>query len=208
MEMRMLDSTAIWTKSIAFCSSDPLAGIAVCRHFVHLALQVRTNGRADADDLASIEKFLHEQAATLGTLAAKKFRRDHPDWLANVAKEAPPKKTNAPTNGHSENMEHYDQSSELGFRTVRFFDALSLWLCCAVRHESEQLAAPMGEAVNLIPRNPSHITIEPYPLSVDSLRLETPARRLTARPFPTDKEFQSALSAAPIETLAWTIRPA
>jgi hypothetical protein len=65
----------------------------------------------------------------------------------------------------------------------------------------------MGLAVQLIPQSPSHISIEPYPLSIDSLRLEAPGRRLTVRPFPNDKELQTALRAAPIETLAWTIGP-
>ena len=66
LEMRMRDSTAIWTRSIAVCSSDPLAGIAVSRHFCYLAEQVLSSGRADADDRESIDRFLQEQAAGQG----------------------------------------------------------------------------------------------------------------------------------------------
>ena len=43
--------------------------------------------------------------------------------------------------------------------------------------------------------------IEPYPLCVDSLRLETAARRLAARPYPNDAELQAALRTAPVEVL-------
>ena len=47
--------------------------------------------------------------------------------------------------------------------------------------------------------------IEPYPLSVDSLLLATPARRIAARRYANDAELQTALRAAPTERLTWTI---
>jgi hypothetical protein len=185
MEMRMRDSTAIWTKSIAYCSSDPLAAIAVSRHFCHLAMQVQRSEREDADDVDAIHRFLQEQATA----------------------EAGLMQNSGSNNAALQMNGELAQICDLGFRTVRFFDAVSLWLCCAERHESQHLVAPMGRAVQLIPQSPSYISIEPYPLSVDSLRLETPGRRLTARPFPNDKELQTALRAAPLETQAWTIGP-
>jgi hypothetical protein len=183
MEMRMRDSTAIWTRSIVLCAADPLAGIAVSRHFCHLADQVQNSGRADADDRESIDRFLREQSTVQTNLAA----------AAHSSKSA------AGTNGEIEN------SFDLGFRTVRFFDLVSLWLCCAERHQPEQLIAPLGETVQLVPKNPVQIVIEPYPLCVDSLRLETPARRLAGRRYASDAELQAALRAAPIEVLGWTI---
>lgn len=182
LEMRMRDSTAIWSRSIAVCSADPLAGIAVSRHFCHLANQAQNSGRADADDRESIDRFLREQAAVQARLVDA-----------------------ARSNKAAETNRDFEQSCDLGFRTVRFFDLMSLWLCCAERHQPEPLVAPMGEAVKLIPRDPAQIVIEPYPLCVDSLRLETPVRRLAARRYANDAELQAALRAAPIEVLAWTI---
>jgi len=62
-----------------------------------------------------------------------------------------------------------------------------------------------GRGGHADPRDPAQIVIEPYPLRVDSLRLETPVRRLAARRYANDAELQAALRAAPIEVLAWTI---
>jgi hypothetical protein len=185
MEMRMRDSTAIWTRSIALCALDPLAGIAVSRHFCHLADQVHNSGRADADDRDSIERFLREQSTVQTDLAA----------VAHSTESA------AGRNGDIE------KSFELGFRAVRFFDLVSLWLCCAERHQPEPFVTPAGETVQLTPKDPTHIVVEPYPLCVDSLRLQTPARRLAGRRYASDAELQAALRAAPTEVLAWTIGP-
>jgi len=186
LEMRMRDSTAIWTRSIAVCSADPLAGVAVSRHFCHLAEQVRDSGRADADDRESIDRFLGEQSVV----------------QMGLADEAPANGTGVGAN------ESLEKSFDRGFRTVRFFDRISLWLCCAPRQQPEQLAVPLGETVTLSPKNPAQIAIEPYPLRVDSLLLETPARRLVARRYANDAELQTALLAAPTERLSWTISPA
>jgi hypothetical protein len=186
LEMRMRDSTAIWTRSIAVCSADPLAAVAVSRHFCHLAGQVRDSGRADADDLESIDRFLHEQSVV----------------QLGLADEARATGAGAEANGNLE------KSFDLGCRTVQFFDRVSLWLCCAPRQQPEQFAAPLGETVRLIPNNPAQIAVEPYPLCVDSLLLETPARRIAARRYANDAELQTALRAAPTERLSWMIGPA
>lgn len=182
MEMRMRDSTAIWTQSIGTCSSKPLAGIAVSRHFCHLAKQVQASGKADEEDRESLERFLREQADVGADLAHKARSEPVAGPIADL-----------------------DAMSDLGFRTVRFFDMLSLWLCCAERHQPETHVAPDGEAIKLVPQSPTQIAIEPYPLQVATLRLETKARRLAARTFLTDADFQAELRSAPIERLAWTM---
>ena len=186
MEMRMRDSTAIWTKSIAICSADPLAGIAVSRHFCYLSRQVQSSGHADADDLAAIDRFLTEQAGVEATLS-NRARSQHFGT------------------GSSEDLE---KLCDFGFRTVRFFDNVSLWLCCSERRQPESLTAPLGEAIRLIPQAAGLIAVDPYPLGVDSLVLKTPVRRLAARRYGSDAELQAALQTAPLETLAWTVRPA
>jgi hypothetical protein len=186
MEMRMRDSTAIWTKSIAICSADPLAGIAVSRHFCYLSRQVQSSGHADADDLAAIDQFLDEQAGIEPTLSNRARSQD------------------VGTRSHDD----FEKLCDFGFRTVRFFDSVSLWLCCSQQQQPALLTAPLGEAVRLIPQGSGLIAIDPYPLGVDSLVLEAPVRRLAARRYGSDAKLQVSLQTAPVETLAWTIRPA
>jgi hypothetical protein len=178
MEMRMRDSTAIWTRSIDFCSSEPLAGIAVSRHFTYLAEQVRSGGRSDADDLEAIDRFLGDQDNESGDLAPRLRRAEDATVVATC---------------------------DRGFRTVRFFDAVSLWLCCAERQEPEQMTAPDGESIKLIPEDAWHVAIDPYPLGVNTPRLQTFARRVAARRYENDDDFLATFDAAPLELLAWTI---
>jgi hypothetical protein len=178
MEMRMRDSTEIWTRSINICSRDPIAGIAISRHFTYLAEQVQNGGRADADDLEAVARFLRDQDNESGDLALR-LRRPEDQIVV--------------------------QTCDLGFRAVRFFDALSLWLCCAKRVEPEQLTAPDGEPVRLIPEKPWKIAIDPYPLSVEALRIQTFARRVAARGYENDADFLSTFNAAPFELLTWTL---
>jgi hypothetical protein len=185
MEMRMRDSTAIWTQSIAFCSVDPLAGIGVSRHFCYLANQVKTS-RADGEDCQAIERFLDQQARLEADLAPKA----HSYY------------------GAAKTVTDLERLFDFAFQTVRFFDGVSLWLCCAERHEPERMTAPTGETVTFIPKEATRIVIDPYPLGVDSLRLSTPARRVSARKYVDEGEYQVAFNAAPVETLTWTIHPA
>jgi hypothetical protein len=181
MEMRMRDSTAIWTKSISICSSEPTAEIAVSRHFTYLAEQVRNSGRADADDLDAIARFLRDQDNESGDLALKLRRREDETVI---------------------------ETCELGFRAVRFFDAVSLWLCCAEPVEPEQMIALNGESVTLIPKGPREIAIEPYPLGVEAPRLQTFARRVAARRYENDDDFLATYNVAPFELLTWSIQRA
>jgi hypothetical protein len=178
MEMRMRDSTAIWTRSINFCSSEPIAGIAVSRHFTYLAEQVRSGGRADADDLEAIDQFLRDQDNESGDLGPRLRRREDATVI---------------------------QTCEFGFHSVRFFDAVSLWLCCAERHEPEQMTAPGGESVTLIPKDAWHVAIDPYPLRVKAPRLQTLARRIAARRYENDEDFLATFNAARFELLTWSI---
>jgi Protein of unknown function (DUF3891) len=207
MEMKMRDSTAIWTESITICSSEPLAGIAVSQHFCHLALQVKKSGRGDADDLEALDRFLQEQAVVIGTLIGTSFWKRHPEILASIEKMKEPRDSKSKNNGHDEHLGRDEAKTAISLRTVPFFDSVSLWLCCAERREPERMVAPTGESVTLIPRSADEIALDPYPLGVDSLQLTTPARRVPARKYIDEPDFQAAFTAAPVETLAWTIHP-
>jgi uncharacterized protein DUF3891 len=183
MEMRMRDSTAIWTESIAICSTEPLAGIAVSRHFCYLAEQVRNGGRADADDFNSVEQFLLEQKEVETSLAQQADAE------------------------FSSQREKLEGAFDLGFRAVRFFDAVSLWLCCTERREPAGIRTPTGESIRLVPKRLLQIAIDPYPFGVTTLKVAAPARRIAARKYENDAEFQAAFSTAPIELLTWSIQP-
>lgn len=178
MEMTMRDSTAIWTNSISHCSSQPLAEIAVSRHFTHLAEQVRNGGRTDADDLDAVDRFLRDQDNESGDLALKLRRPEDQTAI---------------------------EACDFAFRAVRFFDAVSLWLCCAERHAPEQMTAPDGESIRLVPKGAWHVAIDPYPLGIEGPRFQTFARRVAARRYETDDDFLATFNAAPFELLSWTI---
>jgi hypothetical protein len=200
-EMRMRDATAIWTKSIrGWARIIPLAAYAVSRHFCYLAEQVRSGGRHDANDLAAVTQFLREQS----------------NMQAKLEQAAP--------HGCAEEFHRY---RELAYRTVQFFDRVSLWLCCAEEREPQAMTAPTGEIVTLSSRpaapateefNPAvyrlqtarpdfqqwRVAIEPYPLSEDTHEFSVDARRIPARPYADDADLRAAWNDAPSVQLVWT----
>lgn len=180
-EMPMAESTAIWSRSIAFCGrGSPLGGIWVSRHFCWLAEQAQQN-RTDPDDLAAIEAFLNQQEPL-----QRQWREE-----ASAALDE----------------EQVEELIRNGFRFVQFFDRLSLWLCCAPRSEPYEIGFPVDQSLRLIPETPSDIKIAPWPLSIDRLELTVPVRRLLARPYTDDTDLRSTLTAAPLETLHWRLLP-
>jgi hypothetical protein len=202
MEMRMVASTEIWSRSIEECATHPLTAYAISRHFCYLAEQVRDGGRSDPDDLEAVDHFLERQAAVEASLSE----------AASTANQG----------------EAFERWREMGFRTVQFFDRLSLWLCCAERSEAQTLISPAGQAVNLIPKPARRdragseqavdrreafrpgarvmgIGIEPYPLCVESLDLRVDARSIAARRYADDADLNAALEDATIVELVWAI---
>jgi hypothetical protein len=176
-EMRMSDSTAIWSNSIAACSVEPLAGIGVSRHFCFLAEQAKRT-RIDPDDVQSAERFVAEQAWVQQRLAAS---------------------LNPASNNASR-----EEACRIAFRTVQFFDQLSLWICCAEESEPHRQTTADRIDIAFIPATPKRIRVEPFPLRSGPLRVEATARRVTARAYSNDDDFRSALAAAPNEQLEWT----
>jgi len=185
MEMRMGDSTAIWTRSISVCSADPMAGIGVSRHFCYLAEQALKHRPTQAENREVINRFLQEQALVQSR-------------LKEIASSNDPRPAAE---------QHLEKNCHRAFRTIRFFDAISLWLCCAEQDQPETFTAPLGDAIQFEPIDSHRIVADPYPLSCDSLHLQTPARRVPARRYASDDEFQRTLRAAAVEQLGWTIAP-
>ncbi len=204
----MSDATAIWTKSVRAAESPfPLAAYAVSRHFCYLAELVRDGGRHDADCVAAVTRFLAEQSQEQAR-------------LEQMAK----------TRGSEEAFDH---DRELAYRTVQFFDRVSLWLCCADERGPQPMASPLGEVVTFSARpaisaeststvyrletsRPDfrkwQAAIEPYPLSQNSLgdhthEFSVDARRIPARPYVDDQDLAAIWKDAPSVRLVWTFSP-
>ena len=158
---------------------SPLAGIWVSRHFCWLAERARENRSENVADLAAIETFLAEQAS----LQLK--------WREDVSK--------------SFAAEQVDTLSDAGFRYLQFFDRLSLWLCCAHRTQAYRMTAPNGGTLCFVPCVSGRILLEPYPLSVERLKLAVPALRIPARKYTNDSELQQAIARGLVEPLEWEL---
>jgi hypothetical protein len=49
------------------------------------------------------------------------------------------------------------------------------------------------------------LRLDPHPFDVDEVGVSVPVRILAATTFDDDEEYQSALRAAPVRTLSWTL---
>ncbi len=183
LEMRMADATDIWNRSITDCSARPMAGIAVSRHFCFLAEGARGT-RQDPHDRNAIDAFLREQAAVQSRLAGR-VQTAAPCEAAEFARRC-----------------------DLWFSAMRFFDAVSLWLCCAERERPETMIAPGGERITFRPERSWTVVVDAYPFREESLTVHAPGRRVAARAYLNDAEFHASLRAAPVEHLAWNLIPA
>lgn len=201
-EMRMQDATAIWTKSIVASGEfHPLSAYAVSRHFCYLAQQVRDGGRQGSDDLAAVRRFLEQQSAVqMGLQEAA---------------------------GLQGRGEEFDRYREVAYRTVQFFDRVSLWLCCAEEDEPQQMTTPLGELVTFSPSSSPgvtaigeeagrlhaatldlqkfRVTIEPYPLSHLAREFKVEGRRIPTRRYVNETDLRAAWSQASPVQLVWTL---
>jgi hypothetical protein len=197
LEMPMSVATEIWSRSIELCgqerkpqsevdqTSSPLGGLAVSGHFCWLAEQA-CESRDDPEELAAIERFLEAQA------------RQQTAW-----REALQRQENAST-------ADVDLQVELGFRTVQFFDRLSLWLCCAVQSKPYEAEFPGGGIFKFAPLAPETVSVEPDPFlqGAGPATVTVVAKRIAARSYADDDDLLNALHDSPAERLTWTLLPA
>jgi hypothetical protein len=59
---------------------------------------------------------------------------------------------------------------------LQFFDALSLWFCCADRSEPMRMHTPEGREVDLTPLDAETVALRPWPLTLDGLDLTAMAQ--------------------------------
>jgi hypothetical protein len=156
LEMPIPDAAAIWGRSIEICAQRS----PWCGLWVsrHFChlAELAHNHREDRFDREAASAFL----------VAQQERQSH--WRGQIGLD----------------VERALETA--GFEWLRWFDRLSLWLCCGERSLSETMLLPDGGAVRLAPRNAAEITLAPFPFRSATLRLTVSASRLRRQQFNSD----------------------
>ncbi len=162
-------------------AGSALGGIWVSKHFAFLAERgLKHHPPGTADHQAFLE-FLEQE------------RRHQKQWGAEVARDR--------------GIAEAEGLIEAGFRWVQLFDVFSLWLCCRERRETEAFELPGGGTVHFTPLKSGEFAVEPFPFSVNELKLEVFAKRVGKKEFPNREAFQSAFDQAARERLNWKLVP-
>jgi hypothetical protein len=90
---------------------------------------------------------------------------------------------------------------EADYRVLRAVDYLSLLLC--MRPLDELDGTPVTTMTMTV--EDGRVTLHPYPFDIDELGVSVPVRSLAATTFEDDEAYRSALRAAPVESLSWTL---
>ncbi len=178
-EMEISDSLAIWTGSIdTAAAAGPLEAYVVAGHFCALARRASAWKNGDPR-WTSIEQFLTHNERLMS------------DWLAEWLGNDPARRTL--------------QIARLALSQVQFFDALSLWFCCSEPSGVERVQTPGGKELTVSPLSPWRVRLSPWPLTIDSLNLEIPARAVPVAGY-TSREELAAVPSQPLQ-LHWELQP-
>jgi hypothetical protein len=181
-EMPLDESLAIWRKSIDTVERiGPLAAFAVSGHFSGLIRHTNRWQKTPGSEDGAAHAFLDEQ---------DRRRKSWLDaWLAADAR-------------------HTREQAQLAIEMLQFFDALSLWLCCAERSEPHRMTSPTGVALTFTPQAvaPAEqaIVVEPWPLTTNDLKLDVDARAVAAVEYTSRDELSAAPST--MIRLAWRLQ--
>ncbi len=177
VEMELVDSLEIWSGSIdAAARHDPLSGHLVAMHFAVLA-RLSAPWRKRHPNWPLVEEFL------------AKYDRLSQDWLQAWQAVNP--------------VQNTPQRADRAYAHLRMFDNLSLWFCCAPAECTEIVETPGGGDVTLVPTDPRHIRVTPWPFTVESLNLEVSGRAVPIRRY-ADRAELAAAPAQPV-TLRWQL---
>jgi hypothetical protein len=167
-EMDPVDSLAIWSASIEMARrAGPLEAYLVAGHFCALARRV-SPWINDPLGKQHVQQFLAEHETRMAS------------WLADWKAQNPD--------------DNSSQRAALALGYLQFFDALSLWFCCAPASEPEQVETPGGPVLTLDPLGRERVVLRPWPLGVASLNLEVQCRVLAAGQYATAGELAAAPS--------------
>lgn len=176
-EMRLADSLAIWTRSIVEASArGPLIGYFVAGHFTRL-LRRFDSWRKDP----ALERLARE------FFARQDFAMDC--WHQEEAEPVSP-----------DSARELTQRDQRGVSYLQLFDAISLWLCCAQRHEPWRAELAGGEHWTFSPaggeaHERQQVRIEPWPLDEPEFELAVRGRVvLQARYESTDQLLAATIA--------------
>ena len=93
-----------------------------------------------------------------------------------------------------------------GVSWLQLFDRLSLRLCCDLPPSPGPVLLPGGGTLTTDFGSPQAPVFEPFPFLREQVDFTVPARRVPARRYSTDAEFQEAYNAGVMVQIAWTIR--
>ncbi|HVX14501.1 MAG TPA: DUF3891 family protein [Pirellulales bacterium] len=180
-ETPLTDSLAIWRESISRAEHfGPLAAYMVSGHFS--ALLERFSGRWKSDVAL-------ERLAT-GFIAEQANERER--WLAAWQRSTPQ------ATGRI--------AAADAVAWLQLFDAMSLWLCCAERSESEEFRSPCGTAFTFQPvAGPYEVAVSPWPFRELRLALEVVGRSIPAARYANASDLVTS-PAEPV-TLNWSLIP-
>lgn len=178
-EMELADSLAIWTASIEIARSQGnLAAYLVAGHFCALARRSAAWRKHDRR-WPEAEQFL----ARFDRLAA--------NWCQAWQAENP--SANTP------------ERARQALALVQFFDAFSLWFCCAPASGPDRVETPAGPVLTLTPADPGGVKLAPWPLNVECLNLEVPGRAVPVGHY-RDRADLATAPAQPV-LLRWQLQP-
>jgi hypothetical protein len=146
LEMELSDSLSIWESSIRRAAErGPLQAFAIAGHFT--ALLARSSVWTEHDPgRAAAEYFM----STYKSLMA--------EWLGNWQAQ--------------NEMENTSHRARQAVAMVQWFDALSLWFCCNSEAPTTRFQPPGGPTLTATRLDARDVTLEPWPLEVESLNLE------------------------------------
>ncbi|HTU26412.1 MAG TPA: DUF3891 family protein [Pirellulales bacterium] len=187
-EMRLADSLAIWTRSIdEAVARGPLVGYCVAGHFTRL-LRRFDSWRRDRALEALAREFLGRQEGNMAHWLV--------DWQGAKG---------ASIDGMGADV------ARRGVSYLQFFDAISLWFCCADRMEPWKADLTDGESWTFSPsaglaQGCQEVRISPWPLTVDRFNLTAGGRAVLAAEYRSTDEMLAS-TVAPELTLSWHLRP-
>jgi hypothetical protein len=178
-EMPLADSLAIWRGSIDAASRfGELAAWAVAGHFSALLRSSTTWRKAGGEQMQLAEEFLHEQDTSRA------------EWLARWLSADPKANTR--------------ELAGQGLRHLQFFDALSLWFCCAERSLPQTFEPPDGPLVTITPVDSGSFEVQPWPFTVSALPVSVAGRSVPAVRY-SDAEQLAAAKSSDVR-LDWVLR--
>jgi hypothetical protein len=179
VEMELGESLAIWEASIrAAEQAGKLEALLVAGHFCSLLRRASAWQSTDPARPAA-ESFLAN------------YDRLMPVWQRDWQAESSLKNT--------------PERAWQALAQLQFFDALSLWFCCAAASEPETIDTPGGPVLSITALDPPHMAFEPWPLDAEHLNLEVPGRAIPVAHYHNRAEVAAAPS-QPV-SLRWQLRP-